>query len=377
MLDRSASRLPPIWLSASALTAGIAVIFGIQRWIQHFTSDASAQDIGVWVTAARIGLTHGWSHIYDLDLERAASIDLAHVFLAPPPSAWVVMPLTLVSTPVVFVVWTVLNLAAFVAVGWLVCPGSRFTKTTLILVGLALWPVHYQFWLGQWVVETLALLGVTWWLLDRERWMPAGVVLALAMCAKPQDAWLVPVALLASGRWRPIIWFSATGAILGAVSLLTLGSHGVSAWVQSIELARANPATGPLTYSSLFGHTTVATAVEIAFGLAAIGLAWYRRGRLDIVFALGIAGTIGSASYLHEDDIAMLVLAAWIILRAQPSVQMKLWLLIGVAAAQFISIGMAIPMLLWEPGFLLLLALEPRQRRELTPTLAKAEPVTA
>jgi hypothetical protein len=159
--------------------------------------------------------------------------------------------------------------------------------------------------------------------------------------------------------------------------LLALGSHGVSAWVQSIELAQANPATGPLTYSSLFGHTTAAAAVEVAFGLAAIGLAWYRRDRLDVVFALGIAGTIGSASYLHEDDIAMLVLAAWIILRAQPSVQMKLWLLIGIAAAQLIAIGMAIPMLLWEPGFLLLLALEPRRRRELAATVPKAEPVTA
>jgi hypothetical protein len=377
MLDRSAARLPPVWLSASALTAGITVIFGIQRWFEHFTSDPSAQDIRVWVIAARIGLTHGWSHIYDLDLERAASIDLAHIFLAPPPSAWAVIPLTLMSTPQAYVVWTALNLAAFVAVGWLVCPGSRFTKATLILVGLALWPVHYQFWLGQWVVETLVLLGLAWWLLDRERWIAGGTVLALAMCAKPQDAWLVPVALLVSGRWRPIIGFGAAGAILGGVSLLSLGSYGVNAWVHSIELARANPATGPLTYSSLFGHTSVTAVVEIAFGLAAIGLAWYRRDRLDLVFALGIAGTIGSASYLHEDDITMLLLAAWIILRAQPSVQMKLWMLIGIAAAQFIAIGMAIPMLLWEPGFLLLLALEPRQRRELAAPLRKAEPVTA
>ena len=377
MRERSTTRLPSLWMSASALTALITVVFGVQRWIDHFTTDPTAEDIRSWVVAARIGLTHGWSHIYDLDLERAASIDLGHIYLAPPPSAWAVVPLTWMSTPAAYLVWTLLNVGAFVAVAWLVCRGTRFTKVTLILVGLALWPVHYQFWLAQWVVETLVLLGVTWWLLDREHWIAAGVVLALAMCAKPQDAWLVPVALLVSGRWRPIIAFAATSAVLGAVSLASLGSHGVNAWIQSIELARANPTTGPLTYSSLFGHNAVTTAVEIGFGLAAIGLAWYRRDRLDLVFAFGIVGTIGSASYLHEYDIAILLLAAWIVLRADPSLPMRLWLLVGVAAVQFISIGMPIPMLLWEPAWLLLLALEPRQKPELVTGLRKPEPVTA
>ena len=377
MSDRSQSSLPPIWLSASALTAGIAVVFGIQRWIEHFTSDPSAQDIRVWVVAARIGLAHGWSHIYDLDLERAASIDLAHIYLAPPPSAWAVIPLTWISTPAAYVVWTLVNLAAFVAIGWLVCPGGRLARVTLILVGLALWPVHYQFWLGQWVVETFVLVGITWWLLDREKSVAAGVVLALAMCAKPQDAWLVPVVLLASGRWRPVVAFAAACAVLGAISLASLGSYGVNAWLHSIELARANPVTGPVTYSSFFGRDVLATGVEIAFGLAAIGLAWYRRDRLDIVFALGIVGTMGSAGYLHEDDIAMLVLAAWIVLRANPSVQMKLWLLVGIAAAQFISIGMPIPILVWEPGWLVLLAVESRHRRELVATIRQPEPLTA
>jgi glycosyl transferase family 87 len=377
MTEKSAERLPPIWLSASALTAAIAVVFGIGRWIDHFRADPSAQDIRVWIVAAHIGLTHGWSHIYDLGLQRAQAIDLAHIYLSPPPSAWAVVPLVGLSTPAAYVVWTLINVAIFIAVGWLVCPGAWFTKVTLILVGLALWPVHYQFWLGQWVVVTIGLVGLSWWLLDHDRHVAGGVALALAMCAKPQDAWLVPVALLVSGRWRAVVPFAAAAGALASASLVSLGPSGVSAWMNDVALARANPFTGPMTYSSLFGHNALATGVEILFGLLAVALAWHRRDRLDLVFALGLLGTLGSASYLHEDDIAMLVLAAWIVLRAQPSVRMKLWLLAGIAAAQFISIGMPIPMLLWEPVWLIVLVLEPRQKTEAAPARRLPEPVTA
>jgi len=55
--------LPPLWLSASALAAGITVAFGGARWISHFTLDPNAQDTRVWIVVARIGLTYGWSHI--------------------------------------------------------------------------------------------------------------------------------------------------------------------------------------------------------------------------------------------------------------------------------------------------------------------------
>ena len=375
MSGPSTRRLPPIWLSASALTAAIAVVFGIQRWISHFTEDPSAQDLRVWEVAARIGLTSGWSHIYDLDLQKAQAIDLAHIYLSPPPAAWLTVPLLALSIPAAYVVWTLINLAAFIGVAWLVCPGGRFRRATLILVGLALWPVHYQFWLGQWVVADLFFAGLAWWLLTKDRPLLAGIVLAVPFFFKPQDVLLVPVALLLSGRWKPVASFTVTAGMLGAASLAVLGAHGVNAWLGDLSLARSNPFTGPLTYASLLGRGNAATAVEVALGIAALGLAWYRRDRLDLVFALGLVGTTASASYLHEDDAAILVLAAWIVLGAQPSAVNKIWLLLGIVAAQLISLGMPIPILLWEAGWIVLLGLEPRLkalevRRHVTPVRA-------
>jgi uncharacterized protein (TIGR03382 family) len=114
-----------------------------------------------------------------------------------------------------------------------------------------------------------------------------------------------------------------------------------------------------MTYSYLFGQPAAA-GVEIALAFAALSLAWLRRDRLDLVFALGLVGTTASATYLHEDDVAILVLAAWIVLRAQPSLVQRVWLLVGIAAAQFIAIGLPLPMLLWEPLWIALLGLEPR-----------------
>ena len=365
--------LPPLWLAASAVAAGITVAFGVARWVDHFTSDPNAEDFRLHLLAARVGLSHGWSHIYDVGLNQAAAaglgpegrlIDSMHLFVSPPPSAWLVAPLASLPISTGYLIWTLISLAALIAAALLVCPGPWAVRLTLLLVSLAVWPVHYQFWLGQWVVATLALLALAWWLLERDRWVLAGIALALAFCAKPQDALLVPIALLVSGRWRPVAAFAVAGAIIAIVSAGSIGSAGIATLLNDLAIVRADPYNAPATYSYIFGRTNVATGIEVALGLAALGLAWYRRDRLDLVFALGLVGTTASATYLHEDDIAILVLAAWIVVRARPSWPQRAWLLTGIAAVQLIAIGLAIPILLWELVWIALLGLEPRFKRE-------------
>ena len=376
---KSPQRLPPLWLSASALAAAITVVFGVQRWIDHFVHAPDAEDYRLHLVAARVGLQYGWSRIYDLDLMRAASaglgsvgslVDTDHVFMSPPPAAWMVLPLTPLPLTTGYLVWTLISLAAFIAAWWLVVPGSRLARLTVLFVSLAIWPVHYQFWLGQWVVATLALLAFSWWLLDRGRWLAAGVVLGLSLCFKPQDVLLVPVALLVSGRWKPVAVAAVTSGAVAAWSLLTLGQAGVGNWLNILSQIHADPYQAPMTYSSLFGRGPVTTAVELSLGAIALALAWYRRDRLDLVFALGLVGSTAAATYLHEDDIAVLVLGAWLVLRTQPSVPQRVWLLAGIAAAQFLAIGLPIPMLLWEPGWIAMLGLEPWLKRKVQPGLS-------
>jgi hypothetical protein len=364
----AATHLPPLWLAAAALASGIVVAFGVVRWISHFLSDPNAEDFRLQLVAARIGITNGWSHIYDIGLQKAASaglgpIDSMHLFINPPPTAWIVAPLASLPLSAGYLIWTLISLVAFICAALLVCPGPPLVRITLLLAGLALWPIHYQFWLGQWVAVTLFLLAGAWWLLERHRWALAGIALALAFCAKPQDILLVPVALLVGGRWKPVVVFAATGAIIASVSAATLGSAGIAGWLNDVAVVRADPYTAPVTYSYILGRGSLTTGVEIGLGLAAIALAWYRRDRLDLVFALGLVGSTASASYLHEDDIGILVLAAWIVLRARPSWAQRGWLAAGIAAAQFLAVGLPLPILAWQPLWIALLGLEPRLER--------------
>jgi len=354
-------------LSAAATAAGITAAFGIARWIEHFVTHPYEQDFRLNYVAAEIGLTHGWSHIYDLDLERQITasfaqagivIDSYHNYVTPPPLAWLLAPFTVFSVPTGFLVWAIVSLAALIAAWWLVCPGKGIARVALLLIAVAFWPMHYTFWLGQTATISIAMLALTWWFLERERWAPAGVVMAIALFIKPQLLLLLPVALLVSGRWKPALYCAVAGGILGVLSLVSLGQDGINSYITSVNFTKGNPIHSVLTFA-WFGRGLVATGLEVTAGVAALLLAWYRRDRMDLVFALGIVGSTASAFYLHEYDAAVFVLPAWIVLRSRPSVPQQVWLLVGLAAAQLIAIGVFWPMVLWEAGWIAMLGLEP------------------
>ncbi len=359
-------RLPPLWLSAAATAAGITAAFGIARWVEHFVTHPYEQDFRLNYVAAEIGLTRGWSHIYDLDLERQITasfgqagivIDSYHNYVTPPPLAWLLAPFTVFSVPTGFLVWAIVSLAALIAAWWLVCPGKGIARVALLLVAVAFWPMHYTFWLGQTATISIALLALTWWFLERERWAPAGVVMAIALFIKPQLLLLLPVALLVSGRWKPALYCAVAGGILGVLSLVSLGQDGINSYITSVNFTKGNPIHSVLTFA-WFGRGLVATGLEVTAGVAALLLAWYRRDQIHLVFALGIVGSTASAFYLHEYDAAVFVLPAWIVLRSRPSVPQQVWLLVGLAAAQLIAIGVFWPMVLWEAGWIAMLGLE-------------------
>jgi hypothetical protein len=359
--------LPPLWLSAIALTAAITATDGLVRRIAHFVEQPYDSDFRLNYVAAKIGLTYGWSHIYDLDLEQrvmaevtpyANGINTMHNYVTPPLLAWIHVPFTLLSVPAGYVAWVIFTTALLVGAWALVCPGTGLGRVTLLLIALALWPMYYAFTIGQTVMVTIACLAACWWFLERARFAAAGTVLAVALFIKPQLILLLPLALLVSGRWRPVLYFAAASAALAALSLVTLGPHGIATYESSVSYTSTNPLHGILTFA-WFGRGVVATSIEVTLGLVAVALAWYRRDRMDIVFALGIAGSTASAFYLHEYDVPVFLLPAWILLRSRLSVPQRAWLAAGIACAQLVGIGVIRPILLWEAGWIVLLGFEP------------------
>jgi Glycosyltransferase family 87 len=360
-------KLPPLWLSVAALTAAIVTTDGLVRRVMHFVSEPYDHDFRLNYVAAKIGLTYGWSHIYDLDLEQRVMASLTpysngigtmHNYVTPPLLAWLHVPFTLLPIPAGFVVWVMFTTALLIWAWWLVCPGRGLRRVTLLLIAFALWPMYYTFLIGQTVPLTIACLAACWWFLERKRWIGAGATLAVAFFIKPQLILLLPAALVISGRWRPVLYFAMTGLALGAISIATLGSHGIATYESSVAYTSTNVFHGILTYA-WFGRGVVATSIEVSLGLTALGLAWYRRDRMDIVFALGIVGSTASAFYLHEYDVPIFLLPAWILLRSRLSVPQRAWLVLGIACAQLVGIGVIKPILLWEAGWIGLLGLEP------------------
>ena len=360
-------RLPPLWLSAAAITSAITVAFGVARWISHFVTNPYEEDFRIYWVGAKIGLTYGWSHIYDLNLQQQLTAsfgvpgivnDSFHVYVTPPPVAWLLVPFTPLPVPAGYLLWTLGALAAVVAAWWLVCPGKGLGRLTLLMIALAVWPMHYTLWLGQTAPITILCLALAWWCMERERWAPAGAAIAVAMFIKPQVVLLLPLAILISGRWKPVAYWALASAILGGISLLSLGSHGVSTFYLNIKFTETNLINSVMTYA-WFGRGLVATSIELALATIALGLAWYRRGRPDLVLGLGILASTASAFHLLEYDPAVWVLPAWIVLGSKPSIPQRAWLVAGIAAAQLTSIGIFKPLLVWEAGWILMLGMEP------------------
>jgi hypothetical protein len=371
LVPKPATR-PPLWLAAAAVANFWGVVFGVKWLVGTFIDDPYGNDFRAYYAAAKVGLSAGWSHIYDADMLRAASstfpiqdqaYDSGHFFVHPPLLAWIVAPLTVLPEPSAFVLWTVIGVAAFVVAWAVACPFTGLARITLLLLGLALWSVHESLRFGQPTLLLLALIAVAWQQAKRDRVVLAGALIALAVMLKPQDVYLVPVALLASGRIRLVISFLASAAVLSIAFVLNLGSAGINGYLAATALVQSDPIHQFDTLAYVFGVGPIAYTVELSLGALAVFVAYLRRRELETVVALGLLGSLMASPHLHQPDYALDVLAAWLVLRTAPSAAHRLWLLAGIPACQFTAIGLPLPQLLWQPGWLAVLTREAVARR--------------
>jgi hypothetical protein len=375
-MSAPAALRPPLWLAASAAASFWAAAFGVFRVARTFLDDPYGNDFRVFYAAGKVGLSAGWSHIYDADLLRTASAsfpardqvyDAAHYYVQTPLLAWIIAPLTALPEPAAFVLWTVFGLATFVVAWSVACPFKGLGRITLLLLGVALWSVEESLRFGQPTLLMLALVAVAWQQTARGRPVVSGALLALALMIKPQDAFLVPVALLVSGRVPVVLAFLASSAVLTIAFLLTLGASGTSGFLSATAVVQADPIHQFDTLAYVFGIGPTTYAIELVLGAIAMAVAWFRRAELEAVFALGLLGSVMASPHLHQPDYALNVLAAWLVLRTGPGLAHKVWLVAGIPACQFAALGLPLPQLLWQTVWLGLIARDAveRQPREL------------
>jgi len=213
-------------------------------------------------------------------------------------------------------VWLAASFAAYLATIRAILPGRQ-----TLLVAAAFPAVFVNIGHGQNGFLTAALLGGALHLLDRRPWL-AGVLIGL-LAYKPQFGVLIPVALLAGGRWSSIGAAAATVAALVALSFVTLGGGVWHAFADSMTFTQTvvleQGGTGWEKIQSIFSavrmwgagvHTAYAVQTALALMLAA-SLAWLWRS--DVAFELKASalasGSLLATPYVLDYDLVVLAVA--------------------------------------------------------------------
>lgn len=342
---------PPLWLLAGGLASLWAGAHAIAVWIFLFLAMPVHEDVRMIYVAAQAGLRYGWSSIYDQSTLRALSasfppgqqhIDAVYTYVHPPLVAWLFAPLTVFPEPAAYLAWTVISLVALVFAWHLAAPFAGLAKASLLLLAIGVWPVVSAFYYGQPIMFVLACVAGCWWLIKHDRPLAAGLVLAIATSLKPQVMWMLPAALLASGRVRVIAGWVAGLVALALLSAAALGPSGVTSWIHALQQNQSDPAHTVSTLIHFFGLGPLTIALWAIFSLATLTVAYSRRHDVDAVFAAGLVGTALVTFHFHELDYSVLVIAAWFFLRTSPPLWQRLWLVAGVGTVELLAVGTAL-----------------------------------
>ena len=328
-------------------------------------------DLTLVFMAARIGLEHGWSHIYSLPLQHQVFSELRpHApwnsgswFVAAPPHAWLLAPFVPLGAGVATAAFMATALASLAAAWWIAAPGAGWTRALWLLGALAWYPVLYSLSLVQPDLLVMLLVAVAWRLSASHRPYLAGVVLGLTVI-KPQLVLLLPLVLLTSGRWRMAAAWVAVAGALGLLSLLSLGPGGLAEYRSILSQAQAIPNNRYFTPAYVLGAGAsgyVFSAVVVV--VAAVAGYLNRRAADTRVFALGLVATCIGATYWHLQDFTMLVLAAWLFWREAPPAWQRAWLLVVAVGAEFAWGLTPLPVLVGVAVWFAYLVAAPRAER--------------
>ena len=305
--------------------------------------DPLNSDFTLVYIAVRVGFEHGWSHIYSLPLQHRLFTELrpgvffndGQRFIAPPPLAWLTVPLAPLGGAGAFWAWTALSLVALVAAWSIAAPAGGVARWLWLLAAVAWYPVLYGLAFGQPALVVMLTVVVAHRLLERGRAYAGGAVLGLGMSLKPQLALAVPLVLLAAWRWRAVAAWAVTASVFAAASLATLGWSGLDDYRSLLAEAQGLVNNRYFTLAYVLGPGSVGYIAQGAV-LAVAAVAAYAQRRSDDarLFALGIVASAFGASYWHLQDFTVLVAAAWLFWRTAPPAWQRAWLLVVAVAAE-------------------------------------------
>jgi hypothetical protein len=356
---RQAPNLKP-WLPAALLVVTGALALRNLVGVAHFALNRALEgDFAVYYIFARVGIDHGWQSLYDAGAMRQEWLALGSAFLYPalyPPTlAWFVAPFAALPFATGYALWNVLLVASLLVTSWLTVPSSsRLGRLLCLAFALAMPSVAFGLLLGQVVIVVAAVVSLSWWLLRHNHALAGGLVLSL-IALKPQLALMVPIALLVAGRRQAFLGWAAGSILMLVAALATIGIDGLATYASLLaESAHAPGAMMVYPQLTLPGLLGSGLAAALAQGLViavTLALVWRRRGSgLEFPFAAGLCASLLVASFLHPQDVAVLLPAAWLWLRTGPRGAERVLGLTGFVAS--LGLTTPLPLLLVLAGWL-------------------------
>ncbi len=235
-----------------------------------------------------------------------------YLWCYPPSFQLAIAPLALLPYRAALGAWLAVTGGLYLATVRLISP----TRAALLLA-LAFPAAFLNLVQGQTGFLTAALLGGGL-LLSERRPVVAGAILGL-LIYKPHFGVLVPLALVAGGRWRTLCAMAASAAALAAASAWAFGLDAWLQFVRTVPLVSRNLSSGLLPLAkdpSLFAGlrqlgvpATLALGANAAVALPVVVLtlkAWRDRLPLPLLAALTVTAALIASPYAFDYDLVAL-----------------------------------------------------------------------
>ena len=383
-----------------ALAAACLFLWGLDVWthtragVTNAAGEQLGRDFINYWSGARLAAEGRAALAYDfgafLAWERAHTAPNAEFkwYGYPPVNMLLTLPLAAMPFAPALFAW----LAAGTTACWALL--ARLTDRTAAGLALLAAPAAYlNAVAGQNGLWVAALLGGGLMALPR-RPLLAGVLFGL-LCFKPHLGLLIPVALMAGGRWRAFA--AAAGTVIGLAlgSWLLLGPEAWAGFLRNAPFHRELLETNETLWPRMPG---VFTAVRMAGGEPAAGYAlqavstllaaagvfwiWRRPGSQDVKNAVLVVGAFLATPYAWDYDLVVLVFAAAWLAREAGRTGWRPWektallaTVLSPAATGFIAVNTGVhlaPILLWAVMGMLLRRALPERAGEPAAVTARA-----
>lgn len=255
-------------------------------------------------------------------------------FLNPPVAALVLAPLAELPRTLGLGLFIAISMLAIGLGGWLLVTRLGCPLWATILAALAL-PTAWVAAEGQW--DGLLFLALVAALLLLERHPVLAGLLLSVLAIKLQTVWLVPLVLVALGRWRALLGMGIGAAMFAVSTVAILGAQWMD-WPRALVQVGSEQAGGavglPGIVASLWGSAAGFLAFAIAAALA-MAATWRLRRRLRddprLAVAAAVCVSLLLAPHVFSTDLLLLAPALALAGRRLPIGSALAALLLSVA----------------------------------------------